>query len=94
MEQAADTEPHEEEKDELEKQRAAHLALYGGGALQAEEINEEDVTNALKSVRYVFGMLESDNFTLFKDLHMKSKVTSFRREDIDFIDMGTCLHNE
>ena len=52
------------------------------------------MTNALKSVRYVFGLLESESFTLFKDLHMQSKLLTFKRTDIDFIDLGTCLNNE
>ena len=86
-------EVEEEEKDELAQQRAAHLATYGG-ATEVEEIKEEDVTNALKSVRYVFGMLDHGDFTLFKDLHMKVKIMGFKRRDIDFVDMGTCLMNE
>ena len=73
-------------------QRAAHLAAYSGGKVD-EDINDEDVTNALKSVRYAFAMLDQDSFRLFKDLHMKTLVTSFKRREIDFVDMGTCLMN-
>ena len=56
-----------------------------------DEKDREDVTNALKSVRYVFARLEHDNFSLFNDLYMKSKLTSFKRSDIQFVDQGTCL---
>ena len=38
-------------------------------------------------------MLDADHFTLYKDLHMKTKITAFKRRDIDFVDMGTCLMN-
>lgn len=51
-----------------------------------EEKDKEDVTNALKSVRYVFGRLEYDSFTLFNDLYMKTKLTTFRRSEIEFVD--------
>ena len=47
-----------------------------------EEKDKEDVTNALKSVRYVFGRLEHDCFTLFNDLYMKSKLMTFKRSEI------------
>lgn len=52
------------------------------------------MTNALKSVRYAFAMLEEENFHLFKDLHMKQRLLTFRRSEIDFVDMGTCLENQ
>ena len=51
-----------------------------------EEKDKEDVTNALKSVRYVFARLEHDSFTLFNDLYMKTKLTTFRRAEIEFVD--------
>jgi len=52
----------EEEKVGSAKQRTAHLDRYGtySGALAVEEMNEEDATNALKSVRYAFSLLEHD----------------------------------
>ena len=59
-----------------------------------EEKDKEDVTNALKSVRYVFARLEHDSFSLFNDLYMKSKLMSFKRSEIQFVDQGTCLQND
>lgn len=51
-----------------------------------EDKDKEDVTNALKSVRYVFARLEHDSFSLFNDLYMKSKLMTFRRSEIQFVD--------
>ena len=50
--------------------------------------------NALKSVRFVFARLEHDSFAIFNDLHMKHIVLSFKRSEIEFVDMGACLLNE
>lgn len=58
------------------------MQMMGG----EEEKDKEDVTNALKSVRYVFARLEYDSFTLFNDLYMKTKLTTFRRSEIEFVD--------
>ena len=69
------------------------MATYGG-APDKEDIKEEDVTNALKQVRYVFGLLEPDHFKLFKDLHMQVPLTCYKRSELEFVDMGTCLLNE
>ena len=63
------------------------------GTPNTEPIDDEDVTNALKKIRYAFAMLDADHFTLYKDLHMKTKITAFKRREIDFVDMGTCLTN-
>ncbi len=58
------------------------------------DLEKENVTNALKTVRYVWAHLESDSFSLYSDLHMQSDVKSFKRNEIEFVDMGTCLANE
>lgn len=50
--------------------------------------------DALKSVRYVFGLLDDQFFNLYKDIHMKAKVKAFDRKEISFVDMGTCLTNQ
>lgn len=85
----------EEEKDEFELQKAAHRAAYQNAEADnlPDEINDEDVTNALKKIRYAFAMLDAEHFSLYKDLHMKTKITAFKRREIDFVDMGTCLTN-
>ena len=61
--------------------------------LPGDDFNDEDVTNALKKIRYAFALLDAEHFTLYKDLHMKTKITAFKRSEIDFVDMGTCLLN-
>lgn len=48
----------------------------------------------MKTVRYVYARLEHDCFYLYSDLHMQSHVQSFKRSEIEFVDMGTCLVNE
>ena len=39
-------------------------------------------------------MLESDAFSLYKDLHLQTMLHSFNRQDIQFVDLGLSLYNE
>lgn len=57
-----------------------------------DDDDEKDLNKSLKKVRQVFAILDKDNFELYKDLHLEVKLLSFKREDIHFIDMGTCLN--
>ena len=57
-----------------------------------DDDDEEDLNKQLKRVRFVFAILLKDYFMLYKDLHMGKIITSFKREDIEFADMGTCIY--
>ena len=59
-----------------------------------DDDDEKDPNKSLKLVRYVFGILQKDTFSLFKDLHMETKIKNFDVRNIEFSDMGTCLFNE
>ena len=67
------------EIEEVKGEPSQHRKTAQLGGYSDDEHGEEDVTNALKSVRYLFAMLDHDYFKLYKDLHMQVEITSFKR---------------
>ena len=65
------------------------------GSVASPITTEEDrIVDPHQKVLFVFGMLEPNCFSLYKDLHLQNMIHSFNRENITFVDLGLSLFNE
>ena len=67
-----------------------------GGELD-EELNTSTsplIPDPHQQMLYVFGMLEPNCFSLYKDMHLQTNLHSFSRQDVSFVDLGLSLYNE